>query len=170
MILRKVNLPDGISGNLFLSYMPGRNEPFSKAVEVIKKHQVSTVICLNPFEEIVSKSPEYAKAIELNILDFEWEHFPLFDFGIPDDEMEFIKLVGSITERLRGGESLLIHCAGGIGRTATLAVSVLLTLGLELDSAQRVVREAGAMAQSNAQKEFMTRMREEARRNGLNTR
>lgn len=161
MILRKVNLPDYISGNLFLSYMPGRNEPFSKALEVIKESQVSTVICLNPFDEIIHKSPEYAKAIKLNNLDFVWEHFPLFDFGVPDDKQEFIKLVNSVTDRLKNGERMLIHCAGGIGRTATLAVSVLMAFGMELDSAQRVVREAGAMVQSKAQKEFITWLNED---------
>lgn len=155
MKLREVSMPENIPGQLFLSHMPGRNEELNKALEVIRQARISVIVCLNPLHEIDLKSPEYAKAIINKRLDFAWKHFPLFDFGVPNDKEAFISLVNSITDRLRNGDRILIHCAGGIGRTATLAISVLIALGIEISTAQSIIRNAGAMMQSKVQKEFI---------------
>jgi len=163
MILRRVGLPGFIPGQLFLSHMPGRYGTFSKDREDITRAGVGRVICLNPFDEIRSKSPDYARAIKSDELGFEWEHFPLFDLGVPQDRSAFVLLARSIADRLRNGGGLLIHCAGGIGRTATLAVSVLLTLGVEVEAAVETVRDAGAMTQSRAQREFIGWLDEDLR-------
>jgi protein-tyrosine phosphatase len=57
---------------------------------------------------------------------------------------------------LRSGEALLIHCAGGVGRTAMLAVSVLLALGESLHEAERAVSRAGSIVETMSQIEMLS--------------
>ena len=52
---------------------------------------------------------------------------------------------------LRAGESVLLHCAAGLGRTGTAAACVLKALGLETREALQRVREAGSNPQNAEQ-------------------
>jgi protein-tyrosine phosphatase len=45
-----------------------------------------------------------------------------------------------VEARLRAGEGVLMHCAAGQGRAGTMAVAVLMLLGLPMDEAVLVVR------------------------------
>jgi protein-tyrosine phosphatase len=51
---------------------------------------------------------------------------------------------------------VLIHCAGGVGRTAMLAISVLLALGEPLDEAESVVSRAGSTVETAPQIEMLS--------------
>ena len=48
-----------------------------------------------------------------------------------------------------------MHCAAGIGRTGTLAVCVLLALGLGAAEARAAVRSAGSSPQTAAQEDIV---------------
>ena len=50
---------------------------------------------------------------------------------------------------------VLIHCAGGLGRTAMLAVSVLLVLGEPMNEVSAVSR-AGSMVETMPQIEMLS--------------
>ena len=63
-MFRIVQLPDRVSGNLYLHSMPGRYETFSEAISSIVKLNIDTVVCLTPMNEILEKSPDYAEAIQ----------------------------------------------------------------------------------------------------------
>ena len=152
--MRRVELPSGISGQLFLHSMPGRNEPFATAREAIVSSSVRHVVCLTPDEEILEKSPDYAAAIEAGL---PWRHvsLPVPDFGIPEDAETFRAEAAAIAKTLHNGENVLVHCAAGIGRTGTFAVAVLCQLGVPLRDAQRRVRVAGSQSESPDQREFL---------------
>lgn len=153
-MFRRVPLPDGVSGQLFLHSMPGRLEPFEAAKQEILDSAIREVVCLTPDEEIRHKSPEYAKAIAAGL---PWRHVshPVPDFGIPDDAVAFTKVVTSVVASLTAGENVLVHCAAGIGRTGTFAAAVMCRLGVPLDEAIRIVRGAGSSAESDAQVGFL---------------
>jgi protein-tyrosine phosphatase len=51
---------------------------------------------------------------------------------------------------------VLIHCAGGVGRTAMLAVSVLLALGEPIAAAESLVSRAGSTVETMAQIEMLS--------------
>ena len=57
--------------------------------------------------------------------------FPIEDARPPrDGEMpQFIELIGQILEAARGGQTVVIHCRGGLGRTGTVAAASLVALG-----------------------------------------
>jgi len=65
-------------------------------------------------------------------------------------------LVAWIRERLRGGDNVVVHCRGGLGRTGTIAACVLVARGVEPDEAMRLVRASrpGAI-ESEAQERFV---------------
>jgi protein-tyrosine phosphatase len=51
---------------------------------------------------------------------------------------------------------VLIHCVGGIGRTAMLAVSVLLALGEPVSAAESAVSRAGSTVETLPQIEMLS--------------
>jgi protein-tyrosine phosphatase len=57
---------------------------------------------------------------------------------------------------LQSGDVVLIHCAGGLGRTAMLAVSVLLVLGESMNEAESAVSRAGSMVETMPQIEMLS--------------
>ena len=64
-------------------------------------------------------------------------------------------MVKNITGRLESGENLLIHCGAGIGRTGTLAASVLISLGKNLNESLDAVRSAGSNPETEEQMDLV---------------
>jgi protein-tyrosine phosphatase len=56
--------------------------------------------------------------------------FPIPDRGVPSNLDEFAKLVATIEQRLRSGESVAVHCRAGIGRSGLLGACVLDAFGI----------------------------------------
>jgi protein-tyrosine phosphatase len=75
---------------------------------------------------------------------------------VPEDRDAFWTLANDVANRLQSGEAVLIHCAGGIGRTAMLAVSVLLALGEPMNEAECAVSRAGSTVETMAQIEMLS--------------
>jgi protein-tyrosine phosphatase len=143
-MLRRVQLPSGISGSLFLDAMPGRRESLVRQIEEISGQDIARIVCLASLREIAQKSPDYKQAIASNSLPCEREVFEIPDFGVPQDREKFLALAKNVADWLRQGEKIMIHCGAGIGRTGTLAVSILLMLGSTLKESTRKVSEIGS--------------------------
>ena len=135
--------------------MPGRYEVFEEAWRAILDHGITQVICLVPADELQDKSPLYARAVQEERTPWVHESFPVEDFEAPADREAFWTLARKTATRLRAGETILAHCAAGIGRTGTFAVCVLLALGLTTASARAAVRSAGAGPQTSAQEDVV---------------
>jgi len=154
-LFRSVVLPHNVSGSLYLHSMPGRYDSLSTSVSEIEKKEIDIVISLTSLGEIRQKSPEYANAIDDNSLGFERMEFPIIDFGIPQDSIAFLNLAKNLAGRLKSGKNLLIHCGAGIGRTGTLAASVLISLGKNLNESLDAVRSAGSNPETEEQMDLV---------------
>lgn len=67
------------------------------------------------------------------------------------DPSAFCEAIDAVSEQLRRGDRVLMHCAAGIGRTGAAAACVLKRLGLTVAAALDTVQRAGSNPQSAAQ-------------------
>jgi predicted protein tyrosine phosphatase len=144
-------LPAGIRGRLWLSAMPGRDEDWPDFLRMAQQAQLDGIVCLTPRGEIAARSPDYLQAIEEARLPCALHELAMADFGVSADAEPFARQVRALAERLRNGESLLLHCAWGIGRTGTVAACLLKALGLGTAQALATVQAAGSNPQSALQ-------------------
>ncbi|TFY96944.1 protein-tyrosine phosphatase family protein [Ramlibacter rhizophilus] len=155
MLLRRVQLPDDVPGSLWLSAMPGRFEPWPQFAAEAQQAGVQHVACLAPRDELAALSPAYHAAVVSGDLPFRWVQLSMRNFGVPEDPQAFRAGVQALAGRLRAGESVLLHCAAGMGRTGSAAACVLKVLGLTTAQALAHVRAAGSNPQNAQQSGFV---------------
>ncbi len=68
------------------------------------------------------------------------ERFPVAD-GTAPAVADLDALAARIEAWVRDGETVLVHCSGGIGRAATVAVALLMRRGYTMGEAYRLLRE-----------------------------
>jgi len=155
-MFRRVDLPAGVPGRLLLHSMPGRYEAIESVWHEVRNEAVRAIVCLAEKDEVQEKSSEYARALEAGTVPCLVFPFEIPDRGAPEDQDGFWGLAGDIAKRLQSGEAVLIHCAGGVGRTATLAVCVLLALGEPVSNARSVVSRAGSTVETASQSKIIS--------------
>ena len=91
-LFRRVSLPVNASGQLLLHSMPGRNERIDQCWNEIRSVPVDAMVSLASDEEIAAKSPSYSAAIGSGAVPCDRWVLPIEDYGIPNDEDEFVRL------------------------------------------------------------------------------
>ena len=155
-MFRGVELPARIPGKLLLHSMPGRFEAIERVWHQVRNEAVRAIVCLAEEYEIRLKSASYAEALEAGTVPCSVLPFEIREGGVPADRDSFWALANDVANRLQSGEVVLIHCAGGVGRTAMLAVSVLLVLGEPMNQAESVVSRAGSIVETMPQIEMLS--------------
>lgn len=144
MPFRAVHLPPDTPGHLWLASMPGRFESWNDFLAEARAARLSLVLCLTPLEEVASGAPGYHRAITQGKLPFAWQNLPMRNYGLPLNQGGFRAGVERASAALSAGDSVLLHCAAGMGRTGTAAACVLKHLGLPVDEALQHIRDAGS--------------------------
>ncbi|MES2633504.1 MAG: tyrosine-protein phosphatase [Pseudomonadota bacterium] len=144
MALRSVVLPADVPGKLWLGAMPGRFQAWPAFHAEAQAHRLSLVVCLTPRHEMAELAPAYSQAVGQGELPFRWLNLPMRNFGLPEDVPLFQREVQQIAQALRRGDSVMLHCAAGIGRTGSTAACVLKALGVDTQDSLLRVREAGS--------------------------
>jgi protein-tyrosine phosphatase len=155
-MFRRVELPGWVPGRLLLHSMPGRFEALESVWHQVRNEAVHAIVCLAEEYELRLKSAKYAEAMEAGTIPCSVLPFEIREGGVPEDRDAFWVLAKDVANRLQCGEAVLIHCAGGVGRTAMLAVSVLLALGEPMNEAESVVSRAGSTVETMPQIEMLS--------------
>lgn len=95
---------------------------------------------------------EKARAMSLEVL-----RLPIKDMNVPESQAAVLELVQKINQRINHGQNVLIHCAGGVGRTGIIASSLLIyRRGISADEAIAIIQDSriGAL-QSKNQHDFL---------------
>ncbi|WP_119067431.1 tyrosine-protein phosphatase [Rubrobacter indicoceani] len=89
----------------------------------------------------------------------EFRPFPIRDMNTPRPEQndEYAGFIAGIIASLENGETVVAHCRAGVGRTGTIAASVLIGLGHDPERAIAIVREARSprMLEAISQEEYV---------------
>jgi protein-tyrosine phosphatase len=155
-MLRPVHLPAFfVPGKLYLTSMPGRYGSIEKFLREIEDQDINHILCLVSDEEIAEKSPEYLEAIHQSRIPARlWQH-SIPDYGAPGKPDEILQAVDAMKQALIRGESVVIHCAAGIGRTGMVATALLIRLGFSQPVATRTIEQAGSTPETDEQWEFI---------------
>lgn len=155
-MLRPVALPKELTrGRLRLCSMPGRFEALDVFLQEIAEAGVGHVVCLVPEAEIARKSPDYLEAMQRNQLPAKLWRCDIPDYGLPENADNLIQTLDQIRSLLDNGESVVIHCAAGCGRTGLASTLLLNRMGLPLDEAIKIIRLAGSAPDTQEQRDFL---------------
>lgn len=137
-------------GRIGMTIAPGKQDEDSGAIwkrdldtdltRLKNELGVSKLVCLLEEEEMSQLGiPDlFQKANQLGI---ETAHFPVDDNGKPDSMETFKQTVSFATAALEKGDTVLIHCKGGRGRTGMLAAACLVEQGYAPDAAIDTVKQ-----------------------------
>ena len=137
-------------GRIGMTFCPGKQDPFAMTgawardldtdLTAIRSWGASALVTLMESHELehleVGRLGEAARSIGL-----DWYHLPIRDVSVPSDafETQWRTSGEELRARLLGGQSLVVHCRGGLGRTGMIAARLLIELGeAPLRALQRV--------------------------------
>ena len=145
--------PPSAKGKIGLTFCPGKicdglyggrwERDLDTDIEAILAWGGKTLITLMETHEFeilgVAQFPMVLKNSQLN-----WLHIPIKDMQAPDSTFEatWAENKAQLYEALKHGDSFVIHCRGGLGRTGLLAARILTELGVNPVRAIQDVRDA----------------------------
>jgi hypothetical protein len=92
----------------------------------------------------------------------DWHFYPIPDFGIPENEETFHRLIGTIIDTMKSSKPVCVHCYAGIGRTGlVLCCTVGRFLGLPAVRAISMVRRFRSALETRDQERFVQRYLEQ---------
>lgn len=134
-------------GRLAMSRAPGWLGGLHDELLQIRSEGIGTVLALVedqdfPFFGIAMSADDYVAAVaEAGLVLLR---HPIPDHGVPTSLPAFVATITGLNDRLRAGESILVHCAAGIGRTGLAAACSLVALGAGVEEAVAIVRATNA--------------------------
>src|SRR5450830_1718429 len=131
----------GLQGAIGLTVAPGARGLDADLDHLQEHYGMKLLVSLLEPKEYerfgIAELPQRARAKGI-----EHVRFPIPDWSAPPAARmsDFLRLIEKIVRRVRSGDTVVIHCFAGIGRSGTVAASCLVFLGLEPGAAIARVR------------------------------
>jgi protein-tyrosine phosphatase len=82
----------------------------------------------------------------------DFRRYPVPDRGVPPDPVSWLQFVKELASEAEAGRTVAIHCRMGIGRSALLAASILVQIGMEAtDALERIAQARGCPVPDTAE-------------------
>jgi ADP-ribosylglycohydrolase/protein-tyrosine phosphatase len=154
-------------GRLGMTFAPGKTQP--NAMEgtwrrdlAVDLRRLRAVYRADVLVSVIEAEELHALGIdglaaELGALGIRWLHVPVRDVDVPDDDRAWLRAVRVVRACLADGQTVVVHCKGGLGRTGTFAASVVATYGTAPAESIAMVRAARAdTIETRRQEDFVT--------------
>lgn len=167
MIPEEINwIPEIEPHRLAIMPRPNPGEGLYDNIAHWKNTGVRTIVCLLEDHEFEALELTEERSIcELFGIDFV--SFPIADRSVPVSVAEVQKLVNSIRSKLELSEAVLVHCHGGIGRSALICACVLLRYGFQAHEVFPVLTRARGFPVPHTDSQFEWIMRNGASFRGV---
>merc|ERR1711964_40357 len=125
-----ITLPEAIPGSLWTSGCPRDVSCGSTFPKTAGNNKLDKVLCL-----LESFEDEQYAGVNLDqwykTIGIEMERFPITDYSVPKSEAKTVDLIKRLLSDLQHGKRILMHCAGGTGRTGLLLLALYRLLGIQ---------------------------------------
>jgi len=141
----------GAPGRLGMTFLPGKKgigysgdwwRDLDADVAALRElHGCDTLLLLVEDNELVStKTTQLSSAFERHGI--ELRRHPVIDMNVPADAASYRSTLEGMTGAIRAGQTVVIACRGGLGRTGTAVACLLVDAGMEPDAAIALTRAA----------------------------
>ena len=156
-------------GRLGLTLCPGKKDhaygwdrDLAEDLRIIRKWGTGTVLTLVEDHEF-QLLDVLSLGDDVLAMGMSWFHLPIRDVDVPDDRFEakWLTVGPQIHRQIDGGERVLIHCRGGIGRTGLVAALILVERGCPpRDAIHRVRAVRRGAIETRAQENYVLTARQ----------
>lgn len=138
----KIHWISGVEcGRLGIMPRPRGGDWLEDEIQSLKASGVEAVVSLLERQEIIelniAKEQVLCEANGISYLSF-----PIPDRNVPASKIEALNFARSLSNYVREGKSVVIHCRQGIGRSALIAACVLALGDLSVDEAFQKIEDA----------------------------
>lgn len=147
-------------GRLSISIAPGRQDDkhhrdIREDLNAIFEAGFETIVCLQEWKEFTELNTTFYPTIAQSEFGFRFLHFPIVDRKISSLENTLPLLINMIN-LLNAGQSIFMHCKGGLGRSGTIAACLAMYYGVSYENVISFIRSnrPGAI-QTQSQKNFI---------------
>ncbi|MGL5362350.1 MAG: tyrosine-protein phosphatase [Bosea sp. (in: a-proteobacteria)] len=132
-------LPSG--ARIGICRLPGRSGDLAGDVAQIAEWGAALVVSMTEADEMAAKG---AGGLEAALVEASigWRRFPIHDYGAPANaDTHWPPLSHELHAALDQGQAVLLHCAGGKGRSGMVALRLLTERGVEAEAALAMIRD-----------------------------
>ena len=121
-------------GSIILMPKPPGGVQLESYIDFLSHREINVLVSLLQYDEINAHALINENThSETNSI--EYINFQIQDHSVPQFFIPFNQLVENLTNHIKSGGNIAIHCYAGIGRTGILAASILIKLGMQVDDA-----------------------------------
>ena len=113
------------SAKIGIMARPRGDDWLEDEINHLKNNEVGVLVSLLERDEIYDLKLDNEEHI-CTTKNITYINFPIPDRDIPKQNGDTDKLIGILTQKIDEGQSVVIHCRMGIGRSSIIAASVLL--------------------------------------------